>query len=92
MATSSSRPTRLRVPSPRHFRALRTNIQYCTINKQLRTLLLTSSAPVEGKSIVIANLAIVMAQSGLSVILVDADMRRPVQHMIFGFRNDVGPE
>ncbi len=77
-------------PVSEAFRALRTNIQYCTVNKQLRTLLLTSAAPAEGKSIIIANLAIVMAQSGLSVLLVDADLRRPVQHRMFGLPNDQG--
>jgi len=77
-------------PVSEAFRALRTSIQYCTINKQLRTLVLTSAAPTEGKSITVANLAIVMAQSGYSVVLVDADMRRPVQHEIFAVHNESG--
>lgn len=77
-------------PVAESFRALRTNIQYCAVSKQLRTLLLTSSAPAEGKSIILANLAVVMAQSGLSVVLVDADLRRPVQHRLFGLRNHHG--
>jgi Mrp family chromosome partitioning ATPase len=72
------------------FRALRTSIQYCAVNRQLRTLVLTSPAPAEGKSLVLANLAVVMAQSGLSVLLVDADMRRPVQHKMFALNNDLG--
>jgi capsular exopolysaccharide synthesis family protein len=77
-------------PITEAFRALRTNIQYCTVNKQLRTLLITSAAPGEGKSIIIANLAVVMAQAGLSVFLVDADLRRPVQHRLFVLDNDRG--
>jgi len=77
-------------PVAESFRALRTNIQYCAVSKQLRTLLLTSSAPGEGKSLIIANLAVVMAQSGLSVVLVDADLRRPVQHRLFGLRDHHG--
>ncbi|MHB1319187.1 MAG: tyrosine-protein kinase domain-containing protein [Anaerolineae bacterium] len=77
-------------PVAESFRALRTNIQYCAVNKQLRALLLTSSAPAEGKSIILANLAVVMAQSGLRVLLVDADLRRPVQHRLFGLRNHFG--
>ncbi len=77
-------------PVAESFRALCTNIQYCAVNKQLRALLLTSSAPAEGKSIIIANLAVVMAQSGLRVILVDADLRRPVQHRLFGLHNHSG--
>ena len=77
-------------PAAEAFRALRTNIRYCAINRQLRTLLVTSAAPVEGKSIVLANLAVVMAQSGYSVFLVDADMRRPAQHRIFSLNNHFG--
>jgi capsular exopolysaccharide synthesis family protein len=77
-------------PVSEAFRALRTNIQYCTVTKQLRTLLLTSAAPGEGKSVIVANLAVAMAQSGLSVCLIDADLRRPVQHRLFALRNDRG--
>jgi capsular exopolysaccharide synthesis family protein len=52
--------------------------------------MITSSGPLEGKSITVANLAAAMAQSGLRVILIDADMRRPVQHHIFELENEVG--
>ncbi len=75
-------------PVSESFRALRTNIQYCAVNRQLRTLLLTSPTPGEGKSFVLANLAIVMAQSGLAVWLVDADLRRPVQGYNFALSQD----
>jgi polysaccharide biosynthesis transport protein len=77
-------------PITESFRALRTNIQYCAVNRQLHTVLLTSPSPAEGKSFILANLAIVMAQSGLSVLLVDADLRRPVQHRIFGLDREYG--
>jgi capsular exopolysaccharide synthesis family protein len=52
--------------------------------------MVTSSSPLEGKSITAANLAIVMAQSGKSVVLVDTDLRRPVQHRVFKLTNTLG--
>jgi len=72
------------------FRALRTNIEYYSLDEPIHSLVLTSAGPSEGKSVILANLAIVMAQTGRSVILVDADMRRPRQHEIFGLDNSRG--
>jgi succinoglycan biosynthesis transport protein ExoP len=72
------------------YRVLRTNIQFSAIDKPLKTLMITSPAPSEGKSVTLANLAVVMAQSGLKVIAVDTDLRRPVQHHIFKVSNDSG--
>ena len=66
------------------FRKLRTNLQFSNVDQDLITLLVTSAGPTEGKSITVANLAVVMAQSGLRVAVVDADLRRPVQHKLFG--------
>jgi non-specific protein-tyrosine kinase len=71
-------------------RMLRTNIEFSSIDAPLCTLVVTSPSPMEGKSIILANLAVVMAQAGRSVIVVDADMRRPMQHKIFGLDNDRG--
>jgi capsular exopolysaccharide synthesis family protein len=73
---------------PRHpisesFRRIRTNLQFSQVDTGLRSLLVTSANPGEGKSLNAANLAIVMAQAGLSVVLIDADLRRPVQNKIF---------
>lgn len=79
-----------RSPVAEAYRALRTNIQFTSVDRPLRTLLITSSSPVEGKSVSLANLALVMAQAGRSVILVDADLRRPSQHKIFGLSNHHG--
>ena len=73
---------------PRHpiteaYRGIRTNLQYSSVDTNLTSLLITSATPGEGKTTTAANLAIVLAQSGRSVILVDADMRKPRQHTLF---------
>ena len=59
------------------FRSLRINLDFARVDKQLRTILVTSPSPAEGKTSVATNLAIVMAQSGKKVILLDADFRKP---------------
>ena len=66
------------------FRTLRTNIQFMDTNKKMKTLLITSTFPNEGKSWVTANLAVTFAQAGKRVVLVDADMRKGRQYAIFG--------
>jgi capsular exopolysaccharide synthesis family protein len=65
-------------------RAIRTNILFMTPDKPARSLLVTSAAPQEGKTTTAISLAITMAQSGLRVLLVDTDMRRPRLHKAFG--------
>jgi non-specific protein-tyrosine kinase len=79
-----------RSPVVEAFRLLRTNIQFAGIDQPIRTLLVTSSGPAEGKSTVAANLAVVMAQAGLRVVLVDCDLRRPTQHKQFSLVNRAG--
>ncbi|MBI1801212.1 MAG: CpsD/CapB family tyrosine-protein kinase [Chloroflexi bacterium] len=79
-----------RSPISEAYRALRTNIEFSTFDKKLRTLVVTSPSPEEGKSTTLANLAVTMAQSGKQVILVDCDLRKPSQHLVFGARNDRG--
>lgn len=59
------------------YRAIRTNLQYVDVDNPPRTVVLTSSMPLEGKSTCAANLAITLAQGGLKVLLVEADLRRP---------------
>lgn len=66
------------------FRTLRTNIQFMSTDKKLKTLLVTSTFPGEGKSWVTSNLAVTFAQAGNKVILIDADMRKGRQYTIFG--------
>ena len=77
-------------PIVESFRILRTNLQFSTVDHQVQTMLVTSPGPSEGKSISLANLAVVLAQSGLSVIVVDTDLRRPTIHKIFDLPNRHG--
>jgi capsular exopolysaccharide synthesis family protein len=72
------------------YRTLRTNLTFAALDKPLETLVVTSASPDEGKSTVLANLGVTMAQGERRVILVDADLRRPSLHEIFGVANDRG--
>ena len=70
------------------FRILRTNIGFSVVDKPLHTLLVTSAAPHEGKSVTAANLAIFMARAGKNTLLIDADLRRPTLHEKFHLPGD----
>jgi capsular exopolysaccharide synthesis family protein len=72
------------------FRTLRTNLQFKSLDSPIRTILVTSSAPGEGKSTVVANLAASLAQTGAAVIAVDCDLRNPSLHRLFGLPNERG--
>jgi non-specific protein-tyrosine kinase len=72
------------------YRTLRTNIQFSSLDKPIQTLLATSTAPDEGKSTTLANLAVTIAQAEQRVILVDCDLRRPSVHTLFGVPNEQG--
>jgi capsular exopolysaccharide synthesis family protein len=74
-------------PISEAYRILRTNIQFSNVDQALKTILFTSAGPAEGKSSTVVNLAHVMAQAGKNVLIIDADLRKPAQHKIFGLEN-----
>ncbi len=84
---ASSNP---RSPPAEALRTLRTNIQYSSVDRPIKRLLVTAANPQCGKSTVAANLGLTLAGSGGSVLLVDADLRRPTQHEIFGIESEPG--
>lgn len=83
-----------RSPAAEAFQSLRTNLEFSGLNQSLRAILLTSADAahdvVRDKSLAVANLAVVIAQAGDRVLLVDGDLRRPQQHEIFGLSNSRG--
>ena len=74
-------------PISEAYRAIRTNLQFAGADKAIKTVVFTSAIPSEGKSTTGINLAVVMGQDPKRVLLIDADMRRPVLHRCFGLEN-----
>ncbi|EPP7189350.1 CpsD/CapB family tyrosine-protein kinase, partial [Enterococcus hirae] len=73
------------------YRTIRTNIQFASAaGQQIKTIVVTSSGPEEGKSTTAANIAVVFAKSGQRVLLVDADLRKPVIYKTFKLNNASG--
>lgn len=78
-------------PVAEQYRTIRTNIQFASsADQKVKSIVVTSSGPGEGKSITSANLAVVFAKSGLKVLLVDADMRKPTVYKTFQLNNNAG--
>lgn len=77
-------------PITEGYRMIRSNIQFMSVDRPIKSVVVTSASPGEGKSITVANLGLMMAQAGLKTIIVDADLRRPVQHEIFEVPNLIG--
>ncbi len=75
-----------KAPISEMFRALRTNIQFMATGKKVKTILMTSTLPNEGKSWVSSNTAVTFAQSGKKVLILDADMRKSVLNRIFDIK------
>jgi non-specific protein-tyrosine kinase len=79
-----------RSPAAEAYRTLRVNIQFASPDKPLRPILATSTSPEDGKSTTLANLAVALAETGASTLLVDCDLRRPSLHTLFGLSNEHG--
>lgn len=77
-------------PVSEAYRTLRTNLMFYSTEKPLHTILITAVSAPEDKSDVVANLAVTFAQSGHKTIIVDADLRRPHQHTLWGVSNERG--
>ena len=77
-------------PAAEAYRVIRTSVQFAQAGKELKTIAITSCTPNEGKSMTVANLAIVLTQAGKSVLLIDCDMRNPTVHKNFNLSNKVG--
>jgi len=77
-------------PISEAYRTLRTNIQFARLDRELRSMLVSSAGPKEGKSLTVINLATTFAQMGEKTLVIDADMRRPTQHHLFGIDREPG--
>ncbi|MCQ2416643.1 MAG: polysaccharide biosynthesis tyrosine autokinase [Oscillospiraceae bacterium] len=72
------------------YKSIRTNITFALSTSEKKALIVSSANPGEGKSTTAANIAITMADEGQKVLLIDADMRKPTQHIIFDVKNETG--
>jgi len=79
-----------RSPVSEAYRTLRTNISFSSVDSEIKTILVTSAGPGEGKSTTISNLGVAYAQAGQKVLLIDSDLRKPVLHRIFHVSNKIG--
>jgi len=80
----------LKSPISESYRALRTNLQFACVDKDIKTIMVTSPARGEGKTTTTINLGIILAQTGKKVLLVDTDLRRPRLHHTFNLRRERG--
>lgn len=77
-------------PISEQYRTIRTNLEFTAVDDDLQTMVITSASSGEGKSTTSSNLAVVYAQQGKQVLLVDCDMRRPTAHFTFRVSNGIG--
>lgn len=93
--TSDGRQGLIMVTAPRQaaseaYRDLRTSLRFSATDNDMRSILVTSAGPREGKSTTVGNLAVAFAQTGSKVLIVDTDMRRPVMHKVFNVPREPG--
>ncbi|MBN1678803.1 MAG: CpsD/CapB family tyrosine-protein kinase [Anaerolineae bacterium] len=79
-----------RAPAAEAYRTLRTNLMFYSLDNPLKTLVITSPAADDGKSMALANLAVTLAQGDHKTIVVDCDLRKPVQHDVWNLANERG--
>ena len=77
-------------PVTESYRIIRSRIRFKPVDKPTRSIMVTSSIPKEGKSVTVANLAVVFAQANYKTVIVDADLRHPILHTVFNVKNEVG--
>jgi capsular exopolysaccharide synthesis family protein len=77
-------------PAAEAYRSLAANLRFAYADRQLQTIGITSAAAGEGKSTTVVNLAIALAEGGGRVIVIDADLRRPIIHTLFGLERQEG--
>lgn len=77
-------------PAAEAYRTLRVNLQFASLDQPLRTIVVTSAGAGDGKTTTLANLALATAEGGSRVLAVDADLRRPALHTLFGLDNRAG--
>lgn len=79
-----------RSPVAEAYRTLRTNLMFSSVDRAIRVLVVSSAVQGEGKSTAAANLAVTLAQGGQRTLLVDCDLRKPSQHVLWGVPNEQG--
>lgn len=79
-----------RSPISEQYRTIRTNLQFASVDQDLKTMMVTSAGPSEGKSLTVSNLAVTFAQQAKKILLIDADMRKPTLHYTFRLDNSRG--
>jgi capsular exopolysaccharide synthesis family protein len=79
-----------KAPATEAFRELRTNLQYAAVDKELKTIVVTSPTMGDGKTVTAVNLAVTLSRSGSKVLIIDADLRKPKVHLYFGVDNKEG--